>query len=187
MTSEGGGSGSGAAGGAVSSGPVGGGVAGGASGTGGGGGGGSGSMAKKRKPLISQLSTDTRDLHDNLAIAAAATQNQAITQRRVKKSLDVANMVEADKPQGGSGGARPVSVVAGETVMKSAELQLMTPLLNFLQLLCENHNIKLQVGPWWWAGHGGGGAVGVVGCGVRAAGGSGVVGRAWGRGCGRGE
>ena len=41
--------------------------------------------------------------------------------------------------------APPISVIAGEKMMKSAELQLMTPLLNFLQLLCENHNIKLQV------------------------------------------
>ena len=29
--------------------------------------------------------------------------------------------------------------------MNSSQLQIMTPLLHFLQLLCENHNILLQV------------------------------------------
>ena len=38
-----------------------------------------------------------------------------------------------------------ISVVAGESVMSSSELLCMTPLLRFLQLLCENHNIHLQV------------------------------------------
>lgn len=38
-----------------------------------------------------------------------------------------------------------ISVVAGEGVMKTPELKCMTPLLRFLQLLCENHNTNLQV------------------------------------------
>ena len=50
--------------------------------------------------------------------------------------------------------------MAGESMMKSAELQLMKPLLNFLQLLCENHNIKLQVCGGCWGERGGGGREG---------------------------
>lgn len=38
-----------------------------------------------------------------------------------------------------------INVVAGEGAMRTHELQCMTPLLRFLQLLCENHNINLQV------------------------------------------
>jgi hypothetical protein len=101
----------------------------------------SGSIAKKRKPLLSQLSTDNRDLHDNLALAAAATQTQTNTHRRMEKSIDMTSPDQEKAP--------PISVTAGETMMKSAELQLMTPLLNFMQLLCENHNIKLQVREGW--------------------------------------
>ena len=99
--------------------------------------------------MISQLSTDTRDVQDNLALAAAATQNQGITQRRTQhKSLDITEpekQPQVSQQQPPPQPQQPV-VVAGETMMKSPELQLMTPLLNFLQLLCENHNIKLQVG-----------------------------------------
>ena len=39
----------------------------------------------------------------------------------------------------------PISIVAGETVMEQPELVVMTPLIHFLQLLCENHNNFLQV------------------------------------------
>lgn len=39
----------------------------------------------------------------------------------------------------------PINIVAGETVMEQPELVVMTPLIHFLQLLCENHNNFLQV------------------------------------------
>ena len=100
----------------------------------------SSATSKKKKPLIASLSPDERELQDNLALAAAATQTQTNTHRRMEKSMDIA-VPDHEKPP-------PISVVAGETMMKSAELQLMTPLLHFLQLLCENHNIKLQVCVW---------------------------------------
>ena len=35
--------------------------------------------------------------------------------------------------------------MAGNNMMQSPELQIMTPLLRFMQLLCENHNTILQV------------------------------------------
>ena len=71
-------------------------------------------------------------------IAAAQTQTQTVTQQRRahRSTLDLS--LNSDS-------AHPLPVMARESMMKSAELQLMKPLLNFLQLLCENHNIKLQV------------------------------------------
>ena len=40
----------------------------------------------------------------------------------------------------------PISIVAADGLMNSSQLQIMTPLLHFLQLvLCENHNTALQV------------------------------------------
>ena len=98
------------------------------------------SFISKRKPFISQISSDNTDVQDQIAIAAMATQNQGGIHKRRNRSNDIipVAMEQQDKQQ--------ISIAAGETMMKSAELQLMTPLLHFLQLLCENHNTKLQVG-----------------------------------------
>lgn len=81
--------------------------------------------------------TAQRELQDDLAIAAAATQTQTNAQKRLQRSPEMSLQVGEQLPP-------MTSVIAGD-MMKSPELQLMTPLLNFLQLLCENHNIKLQV------------------------------------------
>lgn len=104
--------------------------------------GGGNSGSRKRKPLISQISADGRDLQDHLAIAAMATQNQQGIHKRRIRSTDIIPAAMEEKTQA-------ISLAAGETMMKSTELQLMTPLLHFLQLLCENHNTKLQVRRLW--------------------------------------
>ena len=96
-------------------------------------------MSTKKKNFMSQTSMEKKELQDSLAVAAAVTQNQGSIHLRRKNHSAEMTQIETEKQQ-------PLSVIAGETMMKSAELQLMTPLLHFLQLLCENHNIKLQVG-----------------------------------------
>ncbi len=122
----------------------------------GGGGAGSATGSKKPKLLPSHGSMETREINDTLAIAAAATQSQSnITQRRRERPgasnllLKGRDSVPSDRPVEGISmpvsDPPQVSVIAGESIMKSSELKLMTPLLKFLQLLCENHNTKLQV------------------------------------------
>ena len=111
---------------------------------------------KKKQPQISQQLVESRQLEDNLAIAAAATHTQTNMRKRRERGGDSLVHPEARPP--------PISI-AGETMMKSAELQLMTPLLHFLQLLCENHNFNLQVRASW--GGRGGEMKGEKGRGVR--------------------
>ena len=64
---------------------------------------------------------------------AAMTNTQTTRSRRRASNVTPAQ----DKGQ--------FSVVAGANIMKTPELQCMTPLLRFLQLLCENHHSKMQV------------------------------------------
>ncbi len=95
-------------------------------------------MGGRRRPYA-QIQEST-DVQEQIAMTAMATQNQGgIHTRRPNKSNDIIQAaMEPEKSQ-------QLSLAAGETMMRSAELQLMTPLLHFLQLLCENHNTKLQV------------------------------------------
>lgn len=81
--------------------------------------------------IMTQMSVEL-DLQDQLDLVAAATPQGLGRRRRPGQTATPA----PEKPQ--------ISVVAGETVMKTPELQCMTPLLRFLQLLCENHNTQLQ-------------------------------------------
>ena len=117
-----------------------------------------GAAAIRKKKLVSQLTMENRNLQDNLAIAAAS---QNITQRRRLRSVgEDKGTMSVDIPPTEVEKLPPPTHMAGEAMMKSSELQLMTPLLHFLQLLCENHNNKLQVslgggggrggeGEWW--------------------------------------
>ena len=75
---------------------------------------------------------------EQLSLVAAATQSSQNMRRR------------GNPPTTGESGAGqpdrgPISIVASESLMNSPQLQIMTPLLHFLQLLCENHNTTLQV------------------------------------------
>ena len=70
---------------------------------------------------------------------AAATHNQgSIRSRRSIPGSPTLGSVGPEKAG--------ISVMAGNNMMQSPELQIMTPLLRFMQLLCENHNTILQVG-----------------------------------------
>ena len=69
---------------------------------------------------------------EQLSLVAAATHSQSGRSRRGGPAPP------ADKPG-------IISVVTGEGVWSCPELLCMTPLLRFLQLLCENHNTNLQV------------------------------------------
>ena len=68
---------------------------------------------------------------EQLSLVAAATHSQSSRSRRGGPAQPT------DKPG-------IISVVAGEGVWLSPELLCMTPLLRFLQLLCENHNTNLR-------------------------------------------
>ena len=78
-------------------------------------------------------------IQEQLSLVAAATQSSQTMRRRGNPppTSGEAAAVQSDKG--------PISIVASENLMNSPQLQIMTPLLHFLQLLCENHNTILQV------------------------------------------
>ncbi|XP_064398624.1 inositol 1,4,5-trisphosphate receptor type 2-like isoform X2 [Halichondria panicea] len=88
------------------------------------------SSFNRSSPLISHLSMDVQE---QISLAAAATQNTGRSGRSRKRAMSSEFMDPS-----------PISIVAGETVMEQSELVVMTPLIHFLQLLCENHNHFLQ-------------------------------------------
>ena len=61
------------------------------------------------------------------------------------RSRHRASVVTTSSPERIGGGGGQFNVVAGANIMRTPELQCMTPLLRFLQLLCENHHRKMQV------------------------------------------
>ena len=68
---------------------------------------------------------------EQLNIVAAVTNEQGTRARR--------------RPSVPAQERHPINVVAGASMMRTPELQCMTPLLRFLQLLCENHHNRMQV------------------------------------------
>ena len=70
-------------------------------------------------------------IQEQLNIVAAVTTEQGTRARR--------------RPSVPAQERHPINVVAGASMMRTPELQCMTPLLRFLQLLCENHNNRMQV------------------------------------------
>ena len=77
-------------------------------------------------------------VQEQLSLVAAATQSSQNMRRR-------GNPPAGSEPGAGQPDRGPISIVASESLMNSPQLQIMTPLLHFLQLLCENHNTILQV------------------------------------------
>ena len=97
--------------------------------------GGASSSSGRGKTLVTQLSFDDRDLQDQLSFVAAMTNTQTARSRRRASTVS--------SPAQERGGQ--LSVVAGSNIMKTPEMQCMTPMLRFLQLLCENHHREMQV------------------------------------------
>ena len=93
------------------------------------------SSSGRGKTLVTQLSFDDRDLQDQLSFVAAMTNTQTARSRRRASTVS--------SPAQERGGQ--LSVVAGSNIMKTPEMQCMTPMLRFLQLLCENHHREMQV------------------------------------------
>ena len=77
---------------------------------------------------------------EQLSLVAAATAGQTGNRRRRGPPP-----LPEGQTSNVSADSKAVNVVVGKSLMQSAQLQVMTPMLHFLQLLCENHNSYLQV------------------------------------------
>ena len=88
--------------------------------------------------FLSHLFSLHTHIQEQLSLVAAATQSSQNMRRR-------GNPPTGGEPGAGQHDRGPISIVASESLMNSPQLQIMTPLLHFLQLLCENHNTILQV------------------------------------------
>lgn len=95
----------------------------------------------------------TEELHEELNQAAASTAQAYATVRNLASSGDdagqhsalgttqedlLAEKLERHRIGGGNSSER-------DEAQLSAKILVMQPILRFLQLLCENHNTKLQV------------------------------------------